>query len=125
MEPKRIFIIDIDGTVCQQVRNEEGAERMCDAAPFEDSIAMVNRLFDEGHYVCFFTARKEEHREATEHWLRRHGVKYHQVIFNKPRKLPPYTEYHFIDDVKVRATTFRGRFTPFVKKTVEIDTFEE
>ena len=125
MEPKRIFIVDIDGTICENVRNEEGPERMRDALPFGDSIAMVNRLYEEGNYVCFFTARREEHREVTESWLSRHGVRYHQVIFNKPRKLPPYSEYHFIDDAKVRATTFKGRFTPFVRRTAEIDAFEE
>ena len=47
------------------------------------------------------------------------------MILNKPRKLPPFSEYHFIDDAKVRATTFKGKFTPFVRKTVEIDAFEE
>jgi uncharacterized HAD superfamily protein len=125
LEPKRIFIIDIDGTLCEQVSNEEGKEKMLDARPFEDSIRMVNRLYEEGHYICFFTARTDEHKEATESWLRRHRVRYHQLVLNKPRKLPPFTEYHFIDDAKVRATTFKGKFTPFVRKTVEIEAFED
>ncbi len=122
---KRIFIIDIDGTVCEQVSNEEGQERMSTARPFEDSIRMINQLYEEGHYICFFTARTDEHRAVTESWLERHGVKYHQAIFNKPRKLTPFSEYHFIDDARVRATTFKGRFTPFVRKKVEIDAFED
>jgi uncharacterized HAD superfamily protein len=122
---RKIYIIDIDGTVCEHVSNEEGPERMRDARPFDDSIRAINRLFDEGHYICFFTARTDDHRELTEEWLNRHGISYHQVIFNKPRKLPPYSEYHFIDDAHVRATTFKGKFTGFVKKTVEIETFED
>ncbi len=125
LEPKRIFIIDIDGTVCEQVSNEEGEERMREAEPFKDSIEMINRLYREGHYICFFTARTDRHGKVTKAWLKRHGVKHHQIIFNKPRKLDPFTEYHFIDDAKVRATTFRGKFTPFVKKTVEIEAFED
>ena len=125
MAPKRIFIIDIDGTVCEHVSNEEGPEKMLGARPFEDAIATINGFYDEGHYVCFFSARTDEHRDATESWLRSHGVKYHQLILNKPRKVPPFSEYHFIDDAKVRATTFKGKFTPFVRKTVEIDSFEE
>lgn len=125
MDPKRIFIVDIDGTICEHVDNEEGQEKMRDAKPFGESIAMVNRLYDEGHYICFFTARTDEHREATEDWLKQHGVKYHRVIFNKPRKSAPFVEYHFVDDAHVRATTFKGKFTPFVKKTAVIDAFEE
>ena len=125
MEPKRIFLIDIDGTICEPVTNEEGEERMLETEPFKDSIQMVNRLYDEGHFICFFTARTDKHRKATEAWLRRHGVKHHQVIFNKPRKLGPFTEYHLIDDARVRATTFKGKFTPFVRKTVEIEAFED
>ena len=125
MEAKRIFIIDIDGTVCENVRNEEGIEKMRDARPFNDSVEMVNKLYDDGHYICFFTARTAEHKEVTESWLRHNGVRYHQVIFNKPRKLEPYSGYHFIDDAHVRATTFKGKFTSFVKKTVVIDAFED
>ena len=121
----RIFIIDIDGTVCDHVGNEEGPERMLLANPFADSIAEINRLHDEGHYICFFTARLDEHRKVTEEWMARHGLRYHQIIFNKPRKVPPFSEYHFIDDAHVRATTFRGKFTKFVKKKVEIDAFDE
>jgi len=74
---------------------------------------------------CFFTARTDEHREVTEEWLKKHGVKYHRLILNKPRKLPPYTGYHFIDDAHVKATTYKGKFTHFVRKNVEIDVFEE
>ena len=125
MDPRRIFIIDIDGTVCQNVSNEEGKAKMLDARPCEESIRMVTTHYDEGNYISFISARTHEHREATESWLARHGVKYHQLILNKPRKVPPFSEYHFIDDAKVRATTFKGRFTPFVRKTVEIDAFEE
>ena len=102
-----------------------GSAAMRKAKPFDDSVRMVNKLYDEGHYICFFTARTHNHRRATEDWLRRNGVKHHQVIFNKPRKLEPFVEYHFIDDAHVRATTFKGRFTGFVKKSVEIETFEE
>ncbi len=127
VEPRdrKIFIIDIDGTVCEHVRNEEGAERMRTARPFEDSITAVNKLYEEGHYICFFTARIDEHRKPTEEWLKRNGLRYHQIIFNKPRKLPPFSGYHFIDDAHVRATTFRGKFTRFVKKRVEIEAFDD
>jgi len=121
----KIFIVDIDGTICENIPNEEGIERMRTAKPFNDSIEHVNRLFDEGNRICFFTARREEHRKVTEQWLKEHGVKYHDLIFNKPRKNEIFSEYHFIDDAHVRATTFRGKFTKFVKKKMEIEVFDE
>lgn len=124
MESRKIFLIDIDGTICEDVKNEEGEEKMKKAKPFEESIRAVNRLYDEGHYICLFTSRKEEHRKVTEMWLKKHGVKYHQIIFNKPRKTGRYVEYHWIDNVKVRATTFKGSFKRFVKKKKVIEVLE-
>ena len=121
----KIFIIDIDGTICENIPNELGAERMRHAKPFNDSIKAINNLYDAGNYICFFTARTDEREEATRDWLKKHAVKYHQLILNKPRKLPPYVEYHFIDDAHVKATTFKGKFSNFVKKNVEVEVFEE
>ncbi|MBI3022180.1 MAG: phosphoheptose isomerase [Thaumarchaeota archaeon] len=121
----KIFIIDIDGTICENVRNEEGKERMKHAKPILSSMEKINHLYRAGHYICFFTARRDEHEQVTRAWLRKHGVKYHQLILNKPRKLPPYVEYHFVDDSKVKATTFKGKFTEFVKRKVDIEVFEE
>ena len=121
----KIFIIDIDGTICENVKNEEGLEKMRNARPFPDSINEINRMYDEGHYICFFTARTDDHKEVTEEWLRIHNVKFHKILFNKPRKIGEFTEYHFVDDTTARATTFKGRFTPFVKKKVEIEVFDD
>ena len=121
----KIFIIDIDGTICENIPNEEGIERMRNAKAYPDVIKEINKWYDEGHYICFFTARTDEHKQVTMEWLETNGVRYHQLIVNKPRKLPPYNEYHFIDDSHVKATTFKGRFTPFVKRKVEIEVFEE
>jgi uncharacterized HAD superfamily protein len=120
----KIFIIDIDGTICENIRNEEGLRRMAEAKPFSDSICRINELHDEGHYICLFTARTDEHRVVTERWLKKHGVKYDRLIFNKPRKTKKFDEYHFVDDSRIRATTFKGKFTRFVKKPAEIEVFE-
>ncbi len=121
----KIFIIDIDGTVCEHIANEDGILKMKRARPYAEVIRQVNKWYEEGNYVCFFTARTDEHRKVTEDWLKKYGVRHHQLIFNKPRKIPPYTEYHFIDDVHVKATTFKGKISPFVRKKVEIEVFEE
>ena len=121
---KKIFLIDVDGTLCENIRNEEGTGRMARARPFMDSIEAVNRLYDEGNRICIFTSRTSKHKKVTEDWLKVHGVKYHQIIFNKPRKIGKYTGYHWIDDAHVQATTYKGSFTGFIKKRVEIEDFE-
>src|SRR3989338_99510 len=122
---KRIFLIDIDGTICEDIKNEEGIERMRGAAPILESVEAVNKLYHEGHYICFFTGRIDEHEEVTKDLLKRHKVEHHQIIFNKPRKIEKFSEYHFIDNAHSRATTFKGKFTDFIKKKVEIEVFEE
>jgi uncharacterized HAD superfamily protein len=121
----KIFIIDIDGTISEHIRNEDGIERMRVAKPYLDVILEINKWYELGHYICFFTARTTEHEPVTREWLKKYNVSYHQLIMNKPRKLSPYTEYHFIDDAHVKATTFKGKITPFVRKRVEIEVFEE
>lgn len=121
----KIFIVDIDGTICENIRNEEGAERMRHAKPFAEVIDGINKLYDEGHYICYFTARTDEHRQATEEWMKENGIKHHLIIFNKPRKIGKFDEYHFIDDTRIKATTFKGKFTKFVKKNMDVEVFDD
>ena len=78
------YLIDIDGTITEDVPNEE-PERMATCAPFEDALETLNKWHDEGHIITFFTSRTEEHREVTETWLNKHGFKYHGLLMGKPR----------------------------------------
>lgn len=116
----RNFLIDIDGTICDDVPNEE-PERMLTVLPYPDALAMLNKWHDEGHVIYFFTSRTEAHREITEHWLALHGFKYHGILFGKPRG----GNYHWIDNHIVRATRFKGKFTDLVVQTREIEVFSE
>lgn len=121
--PKKIFVVDIDGTVCEDIKNEEGCSRMANAKPFSDAINQINQWYDDGHFICFFTARTNDHKTVTESWLKQKGVKYHQIIYCKPRRIGDYAEYHFIDNAKIRATTYTGKFGEFVTKTRRILVF--
>ena len=56
------YLIDIDGTITEDVPNEE-PERMLTCEPYEDALEILNKWFDEGHIITFFTSRTEEHRE--------------------------------------------------------------
>jgi len=121
MEPK-CFLIDIDGTICEDIPNEE-AERMPHAGVFPDALETINRWYDEGHEITFFTARTLEHKEMTEAWLQKHGFKYHGVIYGKPRYKGK--TYHWIDNRPVKATTYLTRFTQLEKQEKVIEVFAE
>ncbi|MCB9251446.1 MAG: phosphoheptose isomerase [Flavobacteriales bacterium] len=120
--PKHIknFLIDIDGTVSEDVPNEE-PERMLTCEEIPGAKKFVNKWYDEGHIITFFTSRLEEHRAYTEQWLKDHGFKWHGIIFGKPRG----GNYHWIDDRSVKATRFVGNFTDLVKVKRVIEVFAD
>lgn len=114
------YLIDIDGTVGEDIPNEE-PERMLTAEVYPDALKTCNKWFDEGHIICFFTSRIEEHREYTEIWLKKHGFKYHTLLMGKPRG----GNYHWIDNHIVKATQYKGKFTDLVNKEVTIQVFDD
>lgn len=122
MLPKHIknYLIDIDGTVTEDVPNEE-PDRMATCLPFPDALATLNKWYEEGHRICFFTSRTEEHRQVTEEWLDKHGFKYHSLLMGKPRG----GNYHWIDNHLVKATRYKGKFTDLVMKNVNIEVFKD
>lgn len=114
------YLIDIDGTICDDIPNEE-PERMATAEVYPDALATLNKWYDEGHIICFFTSRTEEHRGVTEAWLNKNGFKYHSMLMGKPRG----GNYHWIDNHLVKATRYRGKFTDLVEKEVTIQVFDD
>lgn len=114
------YLIDIDGTVGEDIPNEE-PERMLTAEVYPDALATVNNWYDEGHIICFFTSRTEAQRDYTEIWLKKHGFKYHSLLMGKPRG----GNYHWIDNHLVKATRFRGHFTELIEKEVTIEVFDD
>ena len=111
------YLIDIDGTICDDIPNEE-PERMVTAKLYPDALETLNNWHDEGHVITFFTSRTENHREVTEKWLKDNGFKWHGLLMGKPRG----GNYHWVDNHIVRATRYEGRFTVLVReqKTVEV-----
>lgn len=114
------YLIDIDGTITEDVPNEE-PERMATCLPFPDALKTLNKWYNEGHIICFFTSRTEDHRAVTEVWLKEHGFNYHSLLMGKPRG----GNYHWIDNHLVKATRYRGKFTDLVEKDVTIQVFED
>jgi hypothetical protein len=114
------YLIDIDGTVCDDIPNEE-PERMATANVYPDALATLNKWYDEGHVIFFFTSRTEDHRTVTEAWLKQHGFKYHGMVMGKPRG----GNYHWIDNHLVKATRYNGKFTDLIDKDVTIQVFDD
>ena len=114
------YLIDIDGTVGEDIPNEE-PNRMVTAEAFPDAIKTINTWYEEGHRICFFTARTENHREITETWLSEKGFRYHTLLMGKPRG----GNYHWIDNHVVRATRYTDRFTEMVTKRADIQVFDD
>lgn len=118
-EEVKNYMIDIDGTVCDDIPNEE-PERMATAKVYPDALETLNKWYEQGHIITFFTSRVEENREVTEAWLDKHGFKYHGILFGKPRG----GNYHWVDNHIVRATRFTGKFTDLVDSKENIQVFK-
>lgn len=114
------YLIDIDGTITDDVPNEE-PERMKLVQPFPDALEILNKWYSEGHIITFFTSRTEEARGITEEWLDRHGFKYHGLLMGKPRG----GNYHWIDNHIVKATRYSTKWTDLVEKETTIEVFND
>ena len=113
------YLIDIDGTICDDIPNEQ-PERMSTAKLYPEALNTLNKWYENGHIITFFTSRLEIHRDVTEKWLNQHGFKYHALLMEKPRG----GNYHWIDNHMVRATRYQGKFTDLIEKNVKIQVFK-
>jgi hydroxymethylpyrimidine pyrophosphatase-like HAD family hydrolase len=80
-----IIYVDIDETICHY----EGKREYPLAVPLKDNIAKINKLYDEGHHITYYTARgaisKKDWYDLTETQLNEWGCKYHHLsVGNKP-----------------------------------------
>ncbi len=97
------YLIDIDGTITDDVPNEE-SERMVTCLPYKGAKEAIDNLYNKGHIITFFTSRtSKDHKKITKTWLKKHGFKYHNLLMDKPRG----GNYHWIDNHKVKSTLFK------------------
>lgn len=77
------YIVDIDGTICT---NTEGDYEYAD--PYRWRIAWLNKLFDQGHEIHYWTARGSssgiDWTELTKRQLSDWGCKYTTLRLGKP-----------------------------------------
>jgi hypothetical protein len=78
-----IIYVDIDDTIC----HTQGFE-YSSAVPIPEAINKVNRLYDDGDTIVYWTARGTftgiDWRELTERQLKEWGAKYTELKFGKP-----------------------------------------
>jgi hypothetical protein len=90
------YLIDIDGTITDDVPNEQ-PERMMTCEPKHGAVEKVNALYDAGHTITFFTSRTTEMADLTMRWLYLWEFKYHKLLTEKPRG----GNYVWIDNLDV------------------------
>jgi hypothetical protein len=86
-----IFYVDIDGTIAKTEHGDYNHSK-----PDEEMISLINRLYDKGHTVIYYTARGTttgiDWHTFTNSQLVGWGVKFHELLMGKP-------DYNFwIDD---------------------------
>lgn len=83
-----LYIVDIDGTICRTPKDEEGNHDYARAYPLAERIAKINRLYDEGATIIYWTARGgtsgRDWSDLTAQQLKDWGCKHHTLIMNKP-----------------------------------------
>ena len=107
------YCVDIDGTICTPTVGRDYHK----AEPWKHRIKVINKLYDEGNYIIYFTARamgrfadlphsvasvkaKEVLFDLTKQQLDDWGVKYNELIMGKP-----HADF-FIDDKGVKDEDF-------------------
>src|SRR3990167_2633709 len=79
----KTFVFDIDGVVC---RTKGGDYKK--ATPFKKRIIKINRLYQEGNTIIFYTSRgfltKLNWSGLTDKQFKRWKIKHHEIIYGKP-----------------------------------------
>ena len=78
-----IYCFDIDGTICSITDGDYEK-----AIPFSKRIKLINKLYDAGNTILYFTARGSttgiDWREVTKNQLDAWGAKHHELHLGKP-----------------------------------------
>ena len=87
--------VDIDNTICTTEDTD-----YTKAIPIKENIEKINKLFDEGNEIIYWTARgsvtKIDHFDLTENQLKKWNCKYHKL----PVGEKPYYDLLICDKTK-------------------------
>ena len=95
-----IIYVDIDETICETASDRN----YVNAKPLKERIAKINKLYDEGNTIIYWTARGTgtgiNWQDVTEQQFKKWNVKYHELKFQKP------IYDLFIDDKNINSETY-------------------
>jgi len=78
-----IIYVDIDNTITKTIKTD-----YVSAFPIYDYIDIINKLYEEGNYIVYWTSRGVgsgiDYEELTRNQLLAWGCKYHELKCNKP-----------------------------------------
>ena len=86
----RVIYVDIDETICHRECSSdfEVVHDYTKAKPIRENIEKMNKLYDEGNTIVYWTARGSRKQidwtELTTNQLNEWGVKYHELRVDKP-----------------------------------------
>ena len=86
------YVIDIDGTICKEEGEVIGRE------PYMDRIKQINKLYDEGHTIVFYTARGLKSGRGEQH--------YRPITEQQLKEFKEHDATHYIDDKALRPEEF-------------------
>jgi FMN phosphatase YigB (HAD superfamily) len=99
------YVFDLDNTLCDTKKKENGDWDYLGADPFQDRIDFVNNLYEEGHYIIIETARgcvsKKNWYEKTFNQLINFGLKFHEL-----RTGVKFNADFFVDDKAINSNDF-------------------
>ena len=101
---KKIMFIDIDNTICScpGTNPEDPDYTLC--TPYYDRINKINKLYDEGNYILYWTARgcysRKDWTVFTNKQLNFWGCKYNELAVKKP-----FYDV-FVDDKNINSDDF-------------------
>lgn len=102
-----VIYVDIDETICDSPPLIDGKRDYTKAVPYNDRIERVNKLYDEGNTIIYWTARGTklggQWFHLTYNQLTQWGVKFHELRLGKP-----YYDM-FIDDKNINSEAFFNR----------------
>ena len=95
-----VIYVDIDETICNSPEDRDYSR----AVPMVDRIERINKLYDDGHHIVYWTARGTgsgiDWKDVTMEQFHRWGVKYHGLMMGKP------IYDLFIDDKNINSDTY-------------------
>jgi len=95
-----VALVDIDETICFY----EDVRRYDLAIPNKDNIAKINRLYDNGWKIVYWTARgsvsKKDYTEYTRTQLTEWGCKFHDLVTGMSDNPKPHFDLVIDDKAK-------------------------